>query len=179
MILVIFHLALTFAVISLLAVGGGTAVLTEMQAVLLDQFNISPETFLQAYSLGQLAPGPNMTMVVVLGMQIAGGIGALVVGISFFLPSSVLCVWTGRCWNRIGETPWRRAAQDALEPISIGFMCSGVHAVAKSAIGGPISASLALAACLIVISSRVNPVYVVLGLGGLGVALHQVYPALL
>jgi len=176
---VLIHLAVAFGVISLLAVGGGVAVIKEMQAILLDQFNIGPEAFLQAYSIGQLAPGPNMTMVVLLGLQIAGGLGALVVGVAFFLPSSVLCFWAGRVWNRIGETPWRRAVQDALEPISIGLMCSGIYSVAKSALLGPTSAGIALAACIAVMLSRLNPVYVVLGLGGLGAALLKIYPTLL
>ena len=176
---VLFHLAIAFGVISLLAIGGGVAVLKEMQAMLLEQFNIGPEAFLQAYSIGQLAPGPNMTMVVLLGMQIAGGLGALVVGVAFFLPSSVLCFWAGRVWNRIGETPWRRAVQDALEPISIGLMCSGIYSVGKSALLGPMSAGIALAACIAVMFSRLNPVYVVLGLGSFGATLLKIYPTLL
>ena len=179
MIAVLIHLMLTFAVLSLLAVGGGTAVLTEMQAVLLEQFQIGPAAFLQAYSVGQLAPGPNMTMVVIIGMQIAGGLGATIVGLSFFAPSSVLCFWVGRCWHRMGETPWRRAVQDALEPISIGLMCSGVYAVATSAISGLATAGVAVAACLFITWSRINPVYVVLGLGGLGAAIEQLRPAAL
>ena len=73
------HLALTFSMLSLLAVGGGTAVLPEMQTVLSGQFNIDHTTFVHVYSIGQLAPGPNMMMVLVFGFQVAGLLGALVV----------------------------------------------------------------------------------------------------
>ena len=176
---ILVHLMLTFGVLSLLAVGGGTAVLHEMQEVLLQQFGISQEAFLQAYSIGQIAPGPNMMMVVIFGVQLAGALGATVVGLSFFLPSSALCFLVGRFWNRIGDTPWRRAVQNALEPISIGLMCSGVFAVAKSAIAGPFTATLAAAAFLSIMLTRINPVYVILGLGGLGGALKYFHPALL
>ena len=170
--LVLIHLALTFGMLSLLAVGGGTAVLHEMQEVLEQTYKISAESFVHVYSVGQLAPGPNMTMVLIFGYQIAGALGALLVGVSFFLPSSFLCFWIGRVWNRIGDTPWRRSVQSALEPISIGLMCSGVYAVAKAALTGPLTIALAVTSFVIILFTRVNPVYVILGLGGAGAGIN-------
>jgi chromate transporter len=166
------HLVLTFGMLSLLAVGGGTAVLHEMQEVLQSSYQITAEMFVHVYSVGQLAPGPNMTMVIVFGYQIAGALGAALVGFSFFLPSSFLCFWIGRVWNKIGDTPWRRAVQNALEPISIGLMCSGVFAVGKAALSGPLTILLAVVSLVIILFSRTNPVYVILGLGGAGAAVN-------
>ena len=165
------HLALTFGMLSLLAVGGGTAVLPEMQTVLAQQFNIDHITFVHVYSIGQLAPGPNMMMVLVFGFQVAGLVGAGVVLLSFFLPSSILCLSVGRLWVRIGERPWRRALQNALEPISIGLMCSGVYAVAKSAIIGPLTLGMAAVTLLVIVFTRINPVFMILGVGGAGATL--------
>jgi chromate transporter len=165
---VLIHLALTFGMLSLLAVGGGTAVLHEMQEVLQARYHITPEMFVHVYSVGQLAPGPNMTMVLIFGYQIMGAMGALITGIAFFLPSSILCFAIGRLWNRIGDTPWRRAVQNALEPISIGLMCSGVYAVARAALSGPLSIGLAIVTFGIILRTRINPVYVILIAGGVG-----------
>ncbi|MEA9567700.1 chromate transporter [Polynucleobacter sp. AP-Nickl1-40-C4] len=137
-------LALSFGLLSLLAVGGGTAILPEMQSLLAHQFGIDHLRFVHIYSIGQIAPGPNMLMVLVIGFQVAGLVGAGVVLLSFFLPSSILCFYAGRIWNRFGESPWRRTIQNALEPISIGLMISGVYAVAKSSIISPITLGLAL-----------------------------------
>ena len=80
------HLALSFALLSILAVGGGTAVLPEMQSLLSHQFGIDHTQFIHIYSFGQLAPGPNMLMVLVIGYQLAGLLGASIVLLSFFLP---------------------------------------------------------------------------------------------
>ncbi|MFZ4055113.1 MAG: chromate transporter, partial [Polynucleobacter sp.] len=77
---------MTFGLLSLLAVGGGTAVLPEMQIVLSEQFQVDHMKFVEVYSIGQLAPGPNMMMVIVFGFQLAGLAGALTVLLSFFLP---------------------------------------------------------------------------------------------
>lgn len=161
-------LALSFGLLSLLAVGGGTAVLPEMQTLLAHQFDIDHLRFVHIYSIGQIAPGPNMLMVLVIGFQVAGLVGAGVVLLSFFLPSSILCFYVGRIWNRFGESPWRRSIQNALEPISIGLMASGVYAVAKSSIVSPITLGLALISLYLILRTKVNPVFVILGSGLLG-----------
>ncbi|QWE25506.1 chromate transporter [Polynucleobacter sp. AP-Elch-400A-B2] len=165
------HLAWTFALLSVLAVGGGTAVLPEMQTILAHQFGIDHTQFVHIYSIGQLAPGPNMLMVLVIGYQIAGLIGAGVVLLSFFLPSSVLCFYVGRLWNRFGESPWRRSIQNALEPISIGLMSSGVYAVAKASVVSSIALALVLVTLYLILRTKINPVLVILGSGGLGALL--------
>jgi chromate transporter len=165
------HLALTFALLSVLAVGGGTAVLPEMQIILAHQFGIDHTQFVHIYSIGQLAPGPNMLMVLAIGYQIAGLIGAGVVLMSFFLPSSVLCFYVGRIWNRFGESPWRRSIQNALEPISIGLMSSGVFAVAKASVVSGITLMLALVTLYLILRTKINPVLVILGSGGFGALL--------
>jgi len=170
---VLIQLALTFGMLSLLAVGGGTAVLPEMQTVLLQQFQIAHTTFVHIYSIGQLAPGPNMLMVLVFGFHVAGMLGASVVLVAFFLPSSVLCLMVGRIWHKIGESPWRRAVQNALEPISIGLMASGVYAVAKAAVIGPVSISLAAFSLVVIMFTKFNPVYMILGAGAVGAVLIQ------
>jgi len=169
------HLAWTFALLSILAVGGGTAVLPEMQTILAHQFGIDHTQFVHIYSIGQLAPGPNMLMVLVIGYQIAGLIGAGVVLLSFFLPSSILCFYIGRLWSRFGESPWRRSIQNALEPISIGLMSSGVYAVAKASIVSGTTVVLALVTLYLILRTKINPVLVILGSGGFGALLMTYY----
>lgn len=169
--MILLKLALTFLILSVLAVGGGTALLSEMQHILSTRYGITPQDFTEIYSVGQLAPGPNMTMVLVLGLQIAGGLGALAVGLAFFVPSGALCLWVGRLWNRIGETPWRRAVQNAFEPISVGLMCSGVYALGKTALTGPTTIALAVTSFGLIMLTRINPVFVIFGLSVIGATL--------
>jgi len=162
------QLALTFSFLSILAVGGGTAVLPEMQTLLAHQFGIGHTQFVHIYSFGQLAPGPNMLMVLVIGFQVAGFFGAAVVLLSFFVPSSILCFCTGRLWSRFGESPWRRSIQNALEPISIGLMASGVYAVGRASIVSPITLGLAIVALCFILATKINSVLVILGSGLIG-----------
>ncbi|MGZ6227910.1 MAG: chromate transporter, partial [Candidatus Binataceae bacterium] len=60
----LFNLTWVFMLLAILAVGGGTAVLPEMQHMTVDQFHwVTKSQFRDIYSLGQVAPGPNMLMV--------------------------------------------------------------------------------------------------------------------
>lgn len=169
----LFGLASSFALFSLLAVGGGVSVLPEMQTVMADRYGISSESFVHIYGIGQLAPGPNMLMVLVLGYRIAGFLGAFTVLVAFFTPALILSLIGGRLWDRVGETPWRRAVQNALEPVSLGLMISGLYAIAREALNGPVTFGLCALTFALLIATRINPVLIMLGVSGLGVALMK------
>jgi len=47
-------------------------------------------------------------------------------------------------------------------------MCSGVYAVAKAAFVGPLTVGLGLIVFGLLLRTRINPVYLILGAGGLG-----------
>ncbi|MGV0954638.1 MAG: chromate transporter [Fluviibacter sp.] len=164
------QLAGVFSMLSLLAVGGGSAVLPEMQTLLHQHFNFSQTEFVHAYSVGQLAPGPNMLAVLIMGEMIDGIMGALIVALAFFIPSSILCLYTGRLWQRIGDTPWRRSLQQALEPISIGLMCSGVYTIAKESLVNWQSCAVALVVGVLLLKTKINPVLLILAAAGVGYA---------
>lgn len=161
-------LAAHFGFLSLQAVGGGTAVLPEMQRLVEGTYHIRPEDFAQIYSLGQLAPGPNMLMVVVLGDRIAGVAGAAVVLLAFFLPASILCFYAGRIWERIGETPWRRAVQNGLAPISLGLMASGVYSLGKFAATTWLTLGIAAVMIAFVLRTKINPTILILACAAFG-----------
>jgi len=162
------QLAGLFSMLSLLAVGGGSAVLPEMQTLLHQYFNFSHTDFVHAYSVGQLAPGPNMLAVLIMGEMIDGMMGAFIVALAFFIPSSILCLYAGRLWQHIGDTPWRRTLQQALEPISIGLMCSGVYTIAKESLVNWQSCAVALLVGLLLVKTKINPVILILGAGFIG-----------
>jgi chromate transporter len=96
------NLSWVFALLSILAVGGGTAVLPEMQRMTVHQFHwVTDRQFRDIYSLGQVAPGPNMLMVMVIGYRQAGAAGAAAVALAFFLPDCLLTFFANRIWARL------------------------------------------------------------------------------
>ena len=63
------------------------------------------------YSVGQMAPGPNMMMIVAIGQWAAGIPGALVVLIAFFGPTAALALLIGRLWKHLEKWPWRNSIE--------------------------------------------------------------------
>ena len=104
------QLAGVFSLLSILAVGGGTAVLPEMKTEVVTEHDwLSEAQFIDIYSLGQLTPGPNMLMVQLIGQKVAGWPGAAVALLGFFLPAGLLAWYTGRLWERLADWPWRES----------------------------------------------------------------------
>ena len=163
----LWSLAWVFGLLSIVAVGGGTAVLPEMQRLVVHQFHwMGNQQFRDIYSLGQVAPGPNMLMVMVIGYRLAGMAGAMVVGLAFFLPDCILTFFVGRLWYRLSESRWRTALQRGLAPIAIGLMLSGTYAIARLSIFNLMGLAIAAATFGILSWRRVNPLLLI-SAGGL------------
>lgn len=155
-----------FGGLSLLAVGGGAAVLPQMQREMLAHGWVDRAQFAELYSLGQLAPGPNMTMVLLLGYHAAGVAGGVTALLAFLTPSSLLTLLVCKLWRRAAQSRWRLAVQQGLAPLTIGLMLSGVWAIARTAVRTPVQWMLALLVAGLVAKTRINPALLVLG-GGL------------
>jgi len=159
----------SFAILSLLAVGGGSAILPEMKHVVVEQFHwITADDFDDIYSLGQMAPGPNMLMVSLIGDKVAGVVGGIAVLIAFFLPASVLTLVSGRLWEHFKEAPAREALRRGLAPITIGLMLSGAVSIARTAIDGWETAVLAVAVLAILMWRSMNPLWLIGAAGLIG-----------
>jgi chromate transporter len=118
--------------------------------------------FRNIYSLGQVAPGPNMLMVLVIGYQLAGWAGMAVVGIAFFLPDCLITLFVNRWWVHLGAWPWRTSIQRGLAPLAIGLMTSGTYAIAKLSIVDPQTLAIAVAVFAILLWRHINPGVLVL-----------------
>jgi len=162
-------LGLVFMMLSVLAVGGGTAVLPEMQHATVHWFNLTDKQFRDIYSIGQVAPGPNMLMVLLIGYRLAGALGAAVVGIAFFLPDCVLTLAANRLWVHFSGSPWRQSVQQGLAPVAIGLMFAGTWAIARLSLahvidGSPdfVAIGIATVVTAILLWRHINPGVLVL-----------------
>jgi chromate transporter len=166
-----------FCLLSLLAVGGGSAVLPQMEheTVALHGW-VTADGFATIYSLGQMAPGPNMTMVGLIGYKASGLAGMLVVLLAFYLPSSFLTYGVSHIWDSFNDNPWRDSIQKGMASITIGLMLAGVYAVGKTASYNPehslhfnaITIAVGLAVTAILFLKHINPALLILGGGVIG-----------
>ena len=120
------EIAAYFCVLSIFSVGGLPSVMPEMQRYVVEvKAWMSPAEFMQAFAVGQAAPGPNMLIVSLVGWHLAGLAGALVALFAMCGPAAVLAWWVSGLWDRFKDTPWRQAIQRAIAPIVVGMILSG------------------------------------------------------
>lgn len=162
-------LARVFAYLSLLTVGGGMAAFPELKTLTTETHQwLTFQQLVHLYSIGQLAPGPNMMMIVPIGDWVAGPIGATVALFAFFGPTALLTFMVGRWWMRLENWPWRTSIQRGLAPVSIGLLLAGCFTMAKGAIFGVETAAIAAGVLLILLRARINPAILVIGAAALG-----------
>jgi chromate transporter len=152
-----------FAYLSLLTVGGGLAAFPELKFLTVERFHwLTLQQLIHLYSLGQVAPGPNMMMVAAVGERVAGVAGALLVVIAFFGPTGYLTLWTGRLWLRLEGWRWRASIQRGLAPVSIGLLVAGAISLAKGALFNWIGVIIAVVVFALLLGTRMNPALLVL-----------------
>jgi chromate transporter len=158
-----------FAYLSILTVGGGMAAFPEMKTLTVEVYHwLTFPQLIHLYSVGQLAPGPNMMVVAAIGEWVAGPLGALLATVSFILPTAVITLAVGRLWERLQGWPWHDAIQRGLAPVAIGLLLAGCLSVAKGAVTGWMTAFIAIAVFGLLLRTRINPAILILASGLIG-----------
>ena len=158
-----------FSYLSLLTVGGGLAAFPEMKKLVVDIHHwLSFTQLIHLYSMGQVAPGPNMMMIVAIGEWVYGIPGVVVVLIAFFAPTALLALLMGRLWKRLETWRWRTSIERGLSPVSIGLLLAGCLSLARGAVTGWGTALIALGVLGILLLSKINPAWLVLAAAVVG-----------
>jgi chromate transporter len=131
-------LALVFAPLSLLSIGGGASLLAEIehQSVAGHAWTTQRE-FADLFAISRAAPGPGTMLSTLIGWKVAGWAGALTATVALYLPSSLLVYGAARLWGRWRGSVWHTAIERGLAPIGAGLMLAGGIAVLRVSPGGP------------------------------------------
>src|SRR5260370_21661928 len=110
-------LTLVFAPLSLLSIGGGAALLAEIehQSVSAHAWTTQRE-FANLFAISRAAPGPGTMLSTLIGWKVAGLAGALTATIALYLPSSLLVHAPARLWGRWRGSVWRPAGERGMGP---------------------------------------------------------------
>lgn len=165
----IWKVLLFFASLSLLALGGGSAIVPELQRqAVLEQHWLSDRQFVDFYALTQVTPGPSMMVVALVGFQAAGTPGALAAVVGMFGPSSLLVFTVRTTWNRLRASRWQRTMERTTRPFAVGTMLASATLVAQSTNHRPLDWGLTLVAAALVGSKRLGilPTMALAGLVG-------------
>ena len=167
-------LLLLYGQLSLLAVGGVSSVLPEMQRQVVDLHRWMGATeFAALFALAQAAPGPNMLVSTLVGWRVAGLPGAVAATLGMVGPSSLLTWFTAGAWHRFRDRPWRRQVQAGLVPVTVGLVVAAAILLAGSTIHGVGTALMLAGTVAGVLATRLHPLLLLAAgamLGALGVS---------
>lgn len=162
-------IAAAFGWLSLFAVGGAAAAIPEIHRIAVDLNHWMTDTqFADAFAIAQLSPGPNVLIVSLVGYQVAGIAGALVATLAMCVPTATLAYAVSRLLTRAGDSPWPALVQAALVPLSIGLMAASGLVLAFAADGSIAAVVLTLAAAVLAAATSLNPVWLLVAGGVLG-----------
>lgn len=156
------------------AYGGGFAIISTLQSMVLRRGWITPQQFADAVAIGKLTPGPVLLMATFIGYVLHGVVGALVATLTIFAGPLGLVVFVGGWLARVRSRRPVRAALRGLTPAVVGLMTVAALTLGES-LAGPVELALAAATLLTLARFRVNPVWIMLaggvarlGLRGMG-----------
>ena len=164
-------LALTFATMSLFAVGGANSAIPEMHRVAVDVNHwLTDKQFTDVYAIAQLSPGPNVLIVTLIGYSVAGVLGALVATLAMCVPTAVLALIVSRFLTRSSQSRWPSIIQAALVPLSIGLMGASGFILARSSDQTVVAALVTVGAAVLASVTKLNPLWMLVVGGCLGFA---------
>jgi chromate transporter len=151
-------LALTFFTTAIFSVGGISAMIPEVHRQVVELHGwLSNDSFATAFALSQIAPGPNILMMSMLGWRIAGWSGLAVATLATVVPTSALSLIAGRAENRISHARWYGLTKRAFPPLVVGLICASALVTAQAAIDQWLGYVLTAGVALFVAFTRGNP----------------------
>ena len=166
-------LFLYFLMLSFLAIGGNASVLPEMHRYVVDVHGyMTSAQYAEIYTLAQVAPGPNIMYIPLLGWHIAGLPGAIATLAATLLPSATLTLGVAYLYNRHPKAAFGLAIRRGLTPLTIGLVFASGWILLPAVSRDWRSYVLTALTVWLVLKTPINPVWVlaigaVAGIAGL------------
>ncbi|WP_339352853.1 chromate transporter [Acinetobacter beijerinckii] len=170
--MILWTLVVVFTQLSVLAFGGGNAILPEMQhqVVTVHQW-MTAEQFSSLFAMAQAAPGPNMMIVPLVGWHVAGPAGLLVTSLAKFGPSSIITIYALKFWQRFKAHPLRARFEKALKPITVGLVLVSAWLIADASAQNALLVLIVILTAILGMFKKVHPLWVMALGAGLGICL--------
>lgn len=158
------EMTLTFAGLSLIAIGGANALVPDIHRQVVDLHHwVDSATFANLFAIAQTAPGPNILIVSLIGWQLAGWAGLLVATLAIIGPSSLIAFGAGRALNKFEGARAVKLAKEGLIPIAIGLILASGLVMAKAADHAAVTVLITIGATAYVALSKTNPLWALAG----------------
>ncbi len=161
----------TFLKIGAVVYGSGYVLVAFLRADLVEGLGwLTDRQLLDAVAVGQLTPGPVFTTATFAGFLVAGVPGAMLATVAVFLPAFVLAALAHPIVSRLRGSPRTRLFLDGMAAAALGLMAGVTVQLARVAIVDPVTATVAVVTLVLMLRSRVDPIWLILAgaLAGFG-----------
>ena len=167
-------LFLTFLKIGAVLYGSGYVLLAFLRNDFVERLGwLTDQQLLDAVAIGQMTPGPVFTTATFIGYLVAGVPGAVLATVGIFLPAFIFVVLLHPLVPRLRRYPWTAAMLDGVNVAALGLMAAVTWLLGRDAIVDPLTATIAIAAAVLLIRFRVNSSWLVLAGAIVGLAVNQ------
>jgi chromate transporter len=152
------NMAMMFATTAIVSVGGIAAMIPEIHRQAVDVYGwMDNETFATTFALSQIAPGPNILLMSLIGWRIAGFPGLAVATLATVAPTSLIALGAGRVERRLENAEWYKLLRRSLPPIVVGLIIASGAVTARASITGVAGVVIAAAVAFFVFLRKTNP----------------------
>ena len=164
-------MTLIFLKIGAVLYGSGYVLLAFLRRDFVERLGwLTDRQLLDAVAVGQVTPGPVFTTATFIGFVLAGVPGAVLATVAIFLPSFVL-VAVSRPWlPRLRGARRAAAFLDGVNVAALGLMAAVAWQLGRAAIVDVLTLVLALGSAALLVTTRVNSVWLIAAGGALGIA---------
>jgi chromate transporter len=167
-------LFLTFLKIGAVLYGSGYVLLAFLRNDFVERLGwLSDQQLLDAVAIGQMTPGPVFTTATFVGYLVGGVPGAVLATVGIFLPAFVFVALLRPLVPRLRQSPWTAAMLDGVNVAAMGLMAAVTWLLGRDAIVDPLTATITIAAALLLIRFRVNSAWLILAGAIVGLAVNQ------
>jgi chromate transporter len=162
-----------FAPLSIVTVGGGQAIIADIQRQVVDVHHwMTHAQFVSDFAIARLAPGPGSLLATLIGWQVGGLPGAVIATLALFGPTAFLMYGVAHLWTKHRGARWQNALQSGLRPVAAGLILAGVYVLIKGLDGGWFAWVTAIVATVIVMTTRINALIIIAVAATFFVVLH-------
>jgi chromate transporter len=168
-------LFLSFLKIGSLLFGSGYVLLAFLRSEFVGPGMLTQRQLVDAVAIGQVTPGPVFTTATFIGYLLEGVPGAIVATVGIFLPAFVFVVLTGPIIPRLRSSPIMSSFLDGVNVVSLALMAGVSWYLGRTAVVDPLTAVLAIVALVLSYRFKINPAWLVLGGGVVGLCFKAVF----